>query len=706
MSGVRCQGRRATRIALLLVLATGCAIAAASAQVSHHALRFYGAGTGQQDRVKIRIDSPATVLDVGNDFTIEFWMRCAAAQNNGTVNNTFDGDGWITGNVIVDRDQYSTTDYGDYGISIGAGDAARVLAFGLASTNGGRTIVGTNNVGDNAWRHVAVTRVRTSGLMRIYVDGRLDAEGTGPTGDLSYRDGRATAWPNSDPFLVLGAEKHDVGPAYPSYNGFLDEFRVWTQALSQAQISNVFRDVIATNTPGLIACYRFEEGSGTNVFDSTGRSPTGRLIAGVTNNGQWMARSVNTNWTAPLGPPAPPPPATNVSIESIPPGLALVLDNAPEATPFIRALPITNLVELLAPTNLALNGTTYVFRCWSDGGPQNRTLLVPTNGITLRAGYAAVPGGAVDTPVPAGNRNVESYAGENRFANLYDSTGLCAGRDNGGRYETALAFAVPVSPGTMLDDARLLLRATVDQSSAPTVFIRAFNTSNPAPFVAGIGASVTGLHPLVTSLVAWTDSAFTPGQTVTSPALTALLQPLLDRPDWNAGQFIGLTLTVTNAAGDHWRCFNNQQSGVSPRLLLTWSGIGGATNDIDGDGMPDDWEAQHGLDCTTTAAADADTDGDGVPDRAEFIALTAPTNALDFQRLQILPAAASNVWKIFFPTATGRLYRIDATTNLLAPDWHPIATNWPGTGAPAEFADTNAAPTRHFRTHVELAPPP
>lgn len=444
-----------------------------------------------------------------------------------------------------------------------------MLAFGLASTNGGRTIVGTNNVGDNTWRHVAVTRIRTSGLVRIYVDGRLDSEGTGPTGDLGYRDGRGTAWPYSDPFLVLGAEKHDVGPAYPSYNGFLDEFRVWTQALSQAQISNVFRDVIATNTPGL----------------------------------------------------------------------AMILDGVPEATPFTRARPATNLVELLAPTNLALNGTTYVFRCWSDGGPQNRTLLVPTNGILLRAGYAAVPGGAVDAPVPESNRNVESYGGNNRFANLYDSAGLCAGRDNGGRYETALAFAVPVSPDTMLDDARLLLRATVDQSNAPTVFIRAFTTSNPAPFVAGIGASITGLYPLVTDVVAWTGVAFAPGQTVTSPALTSLLQPLLDRPDWNAGQFIGLTLTVTNTAGDHWRCFNNQQSGVPPRLLVTWSGGGDATNDIDGDGMPDDWEAQHRLDCTTSAAPEFDTDGDGVPDRAEFL-------------------------------------------------------------------DTNAAPSRHFRTHIEFTPSP
>jgi hypothetical protein len=676
------------------------------AQVSHHALRFYGAGTGQQDRVKIRIDNPATVLDVGSDFTIEFWMRCAAAQNNGTVSDTFNGDGWITGNVIVDRDQYSATDYGDYGISIGAAGATRVLAFGLASTNGGRTIVGTNNVGHNAWTHVAVTRTRSTGVLRIYVDGRLDAEGTGPTGDVSYRNGRPTSFTNSDPFLVLGAEKHDVGPAYPSYNGFLDELRVWTQALSQAQISNVFRDVIATNTPGLVAYYRFEEGSGTNVTDGAGLSPVGRLIAGVTNNGQWMARSVNTNWTAPLGPPAPPPPSTNVTIESVPPGLSVMLDGVAETTPFTRALPVTNLVMLAAPTNQSLNGTTYVFRCWSDGGAQNRSLLVPTNGLTLRAGYTAVSGGSLDQPVPANNRNIESYAGTNRLENLFVPNCLCAGRDNSPplRYEPAMAFPLAVASGAVIQSAALRVRGNSDNNGAPQLVVRAFAVSNLAAFSAGAGASVTGLHPLTSAAVAWTPPAFSSGAAYNSPDLAPLVQEVVNLPGWSAGNFIGLLLTATNGSGDHWRCWSNFQSGTPPRLLVTYATGGAATNDLDGDGLPDDWEAQHGFDCTTAAAADADTDGDGVSDRAEFIALTSPTNAAHFQRLEILPVPASNVWKISFATATGRLYRIDAATNLLAPEWLPVATAWPGTGATADFTDTNDAPARYFRTGVELSP--
>ena len=48
------------------------------------------------------------------------------------------------------------------------------------------------------------------------------ARGSGPTGDVSYRDGRSTTSPD-DPFLVIGAEKHDAGAAFPSYHGWIDE---------------------------------------------------------------------------------------------------------------------------------------------------------------------------------------------------------------------------------------------------------------------------------------------------------------------------------------------------------------------------------------------------------------------------------------------------------------------------------------------------
>ena len=73
------------------------------------------------------------------------------------------------------------------------------------------------------------------------MDGSLEAEGDGPDGDVSYPDDGVPgnfcngSCANSDPFLVLGAEKHDAGSQYPSYSGWLDEVRLSSVLRSRAR---------------------------------------------------------------------------------------------------------------------------------------------------------------------------------------------------------------------------------------------------------------------------------------------------------------------------------------------------------------------------------------------------------------------------------------------------------------------------------------
>jgi chitinase len=194
----------------------------AQAQGGGSSLRFYGTGRDQVDRVKIPIE-PARPVDVGGDFTIEFWMK-ANRGDNGSGACSMGGDNWINGNSMFDRDVFNQGDHGDYGSSLAGGK----LAFGVNNGSDGNTICGTTDLADGVWHHVALTRNSQSGALRIFVDGQPDAEGSGPAGDISYRDGRATEYPN-DPFLVLGAEKHDYDRAkFPSYSGWLDEIRIST----------------------------------------------------------------------------------------------------------------------------------------------------------------------------------------------------------------------------------------------------------------------------------------------------------------------------------------------------------------------------------------------------------------------------------------------------------------------------------------------
>jgi hypothetical protein len=275
------MGHQMSSIALILFVASGWLLALladswlrhAQAQPSGgYALQFYGNGVSDIDRVKVRID-PHTPADVGGDFTIEFWLKTTAT--GGTCAPGASGDGWITGRTIIDRDVYGGGDHGDYGIALASGR----ICFGVAQGSSGRTIYGSTNVANGQWRHIAVTRNASSGQMQIFVDGQPDASGTGPTGDISYRNGRSTSYPNSDPYLVFGAEKHDIGSAYPSYSGLLDDIR----------ISNVVRYTGAFTRPAAphvvdgstVALYRFDEGSGTTITDAAGGgSPGERRFGG------------------------------------------------------------------------------------------------------------------------------------------------------------------------------------------------------------------------------------------------------------------------------------------------------------------------------------------------------------------------------------------------------------------------------------------
>lgn len=254
------------------------------------ALRFFGTGQGNIDRVKVRLDPPVPA-DVGGttagrsgDFTLEFWMKADADDNVSPGAACGQNDGWITGNIMFDRDVWGAGDNGDFGLSVTAGQ----IAFGVSRHGDGNTVCSTTPVADGGWHHVAVTREGASGRLRIFVDGRLDAEGNGPTGDVSYRDGRGTSYPN-DPYLVLGAEKHDYNRAeYPSYRGWLDEARLST-------ILRYTTDFARPTTPfqpdaDTAALWHFDEGAGDVAGDSApdGQSPGSVKIGGPEAAPQWV----------------------------------------------------------------------------------------------------------------------------------------------------------------------------------------------------------------------------------------------------------------------------------------------------------------------------------------------------------------------------------------------------------------------------------
>ncbi len=236
-----------------------------------HALRFFGNGTDTIDRVVIPLDAPVRAVDVGaGNFTLEFWLK-ASPGDNGTSACSSGNAAWISGNIVLDRDVFGDGDNGDYGVSLMNGR----VAFGVSAGATGATACGATSVANSQWHHVALTRDSASGQLRIWLDGALDGSATGPVGNVSYRDGRVgAAW---DPYLVLGAQKHDAGPAFPSFRGWLDELRVSTGV----RYTNAF--VRPTTAPiadaTTVALYHFDEGIGDFVGDTV-------ITAGVSSHGQ------------------------------------------------------------------------------------------------------------------------------------------------------------------------------------------------------------------------------------------------------------------------------------------------------------------------------------------------------------------------------------------------------------------------------------
>ncbi|MCL4255321.1 MAG: hypothetical protein KJ043_16295, partial [Anaerolineae bacterium] len=269
------------------------------AQSGGYSLRFYGSGNNDLHRVKIPIH-PHRITDVGGDptlgdsgdFTIEFWIKADVANNtSGTC--TEGTDTWINGNMLIDRDLFGNLSYGDYGISL----YGNQIAFGVHNGTSGMTICGGSNVANGDWRHIAVTRRRSDGQMQIFVDGVRVRQANGPTGNISYDDNRAisnlcnpsgTSPCNNEPFIVIGAEKHDYDlVAYPPYNGYFDELRISDSVRYSANFTRPSSPFgVDVNT---VALYHFDEGRGTLIGDDSGHSNNATLrYGGFPNPGpQW-----------------------------------------------------------------------------------------------------------------------------------------------------------------------------------------------------------------------------------------------------------------------------------------------------------------------------------------------------------------------------------------------------------------------------------
>jgi prepilin-type N-terminal cleavage/methylation domain-containing protein len=348
---------------------TGVASPTPTVPAGNYSLRFYGNGYGGIDRVTLPID-PATALDVGNtDITIEWWMKASAANNSSPACSS-GGDNWIYGNTIIDRDIYGSGDYGDYGVSVAGGK----IAFGVHNGSYGDTLCSSVSVTDGSWHHVAVTRALSSGQMKIFVDGTSVGQVNGPTGNITYRDGRTTSY-LADKLLAFGAEKHDAGASYPSYSGEMDEVRI---SNTLRYVANFSRPTSAfTSDANTVGLFHFDEGSGTTVIDS------GSGVNGILHVGGSPVGPVYVVSSVPWGSVTPTPtsvPTATPTVTPLPTATPTLVPG-PSATPTPTTTTVTPLVAW------GFNETSGSVANDSSGNARNGTISGALHTASGKYGY-------------------------------------------------------------------------------------------------------------------------------------------------------------------------------------------------------------------------------------------------------------------------------------------------------------------------------
>jgi len=162
---------------------------------------------------------------VCNDFSIAFWVK--TTQTGGTPQ-------WYNGAGLVDGDASGTAN--DFGTALVSGK----FAFGVGNPD--TTVLSTTAINDGAWHHCVATRQQATGVMSVYVDGKLQTTGTA---------GRNTL--NASANLLFG----EIGSGGSHYfNGSLDEVMMFTRVLSSNEVAALYGNLVSapTNAPaGLTA---------------------------------------------------------------------------------------------------------------------------------------------------------------------------------------------------------------------------------------------------------------------------------------------------------------------------------------------------------------------------------------------------------------------------------------------------------------------
>ncbi|HWY29583.1 MAG TPA: LamG-like jellyroll fold domain-containing protein [Candidatus Acidoferrum sp.] len=326
---------------------------------------------------------------VSNDFSIVFWVKTTQATG---------GTGqWYNGTGLVDGDYPGGAN--DFGTAL----VGNKLAFGVGNPDA--TILSTSPINDGNWHQCVATRVQSTGVISLYVDGNLQATGTGNANSL-----------NASASLAFG--QIESGGGY--FNGSLDEIEIFNRALGNNEVNALYNNgAFPQTTPTILL-----PPASQTLFASGTASFSAQAIGGNLNY-QWYFGSAPilsaTNNTLIL---------TNVNLSNAG-SYSIVVSNA--------AGSVTNSVTLtvLTPTTSLLHRYSFVSDASDSVGGANGTIVAPNGGGTATinhglilpgsttpafgySGYVSLPGGLLTATT---NLTVECWVKQNQgntWAEIWD----------------------------------------------------------------------------------------------------------------------------------------------------------------------------------------------------------------------------------------------------------------------------------------------
>ena len=129
----------------------------------------------------------------------------------------------------------------------------------------------------------------------------------------------------------------------------------------------------------------------------------------------------------------------------------------------------------------------------------------------------------------------------------------------------------------------------------------------------------------------------------------------------------------------------------------------GGVQDSDGDGMPDAWEIQYGLNPLNPNDAALDLDGDGSTNFEEYLAGTNPTQASSVLRISTIEHLGGNNVRLTFLAVSNRTYTLEYKDGLSAPAWSNLTNLSAASTNRILIIDTTVTTNRFFRLRTPQA---